>query len=75
MFSSTPVSPINALEKLHSDGITEAYFYCVFLTSATQRGSKVELMWLEEQSGSDLFIMSGWRRILVFSGIKRKDSK
>lgn len=69
-----PLSLINALEKLHSDSIIKANFYCVFLTSVTQRGSKVELMWLEEQGGRDLFIMSGWRRILVFSEIKRKDS-
>ena len=75
MFSSTPVDLINTLEKLHSDSIIKAYFYCVFLTSVTQRGSKIEFTWLEEHGGSDLFVMSGWRGILVFSEIKWKDSK
>lgn len=32
-------------------------------------------MRLEEHSGSDSFVMSGWRGILVFSEIKWKDSK
>lgn len=59
---STPVGLINALENVHSDSTIKAYFYCIFLTSVTQRGSKMEFMWLEEQGGSDLFAVPDWWR-------------
>lgn len=75
MFSSIPVDLINALENVHSDSIIKAYFYCIVLTSVTQRGSKIELMWLQEQGGSDLFcyvrLFGGYENLLK----KWKDGK
>lgn len=61
-----PIGLINDLEDVYSDSIIKTYFYYIFLTSVTQRGSKIEFMWLAEQGGSALFIMSDWRRIVVF---------
>lgn len=50
-------------------------FICVFLTAVTQRGSKIEVMWLEEQGGTELFIMSDQKRVFVLIEKKWEDGK
>lgn len=66
-----PIRLIDDLENVHSDSIIKTYFYYIFLTSVTQRGSKIEFMWLAEQGGSDLFIMSDWRRLVFIEKLER----